>query len=64
MYCSWWTVAVRKATGVARYLVFGVFIILLDRLHQKYGRKRTSSSTSSSETHYVMHTPTHTHTHT
>ena len=45
--CSWWSFAVRKATSVVKYLTFGVFIIALDRLHQKYGRKRTSSSMSS-----------------
>jgi hypothetical protein len=44
---SWWSFAVRKATSVVKYLTFGVFIIALDRLHQKYGRKRTSSSMSS-----------------
>lgn len=32
---------------MAKYLLFGVFIIALDRLHQKFGRSRTSSSTSS-----------------
>ena len=44
MICSWWSMAVRRATGLAKYMLFGVFIILLDRLHQKYGRSRTSSS--------------------
>ena len=37
----------RKARSVVKYLTFGAFIILLDRLHQKFGRKRTSSSVSS-----------------
>ena len=44
---SWWRFAVRKATSVVKYMMFGTFIIALDRLHQKYGRKRTSSSMSS-----------------
>ena len=46
IYCSWWDLAVRKAKSIAKYLIFGLFIILLDRLHQNYCRNRTSSSSS------------------
>ena len=65
-YSSWWHLVVRKARVIVKYLVFGVFIILLDRLHQKYGRSRNSSS-ASSDTLVMIHTATwkymHVHVH-
>ena len=32
--------------GLVKYSLFGVFVIFLDRLHQKYGRSRSISSSS------------------